>query len=85
MNDGGLAFPQQWAQLLVKDDVFFLDRGGMSLRDYFAAAALSCLLEGRSIETIQRDTKDSTATELIFARCAYRYADAMIQARSNAK
>ena len=73
MNDGGPAFPQQGASLQVKDSVYFLDKGGMSLRDYFAAAALA----GISGDGIPGSHHRPEAT----ARMAYDYADAMLGAR----
>ena len=61
INDGGPAFPT--ATLAQKTE------GGMTLRDYFAAAAL----QGNLIEP--------TASNEDIAKYAYSLADAMIKAR----
>ena len=59
-NDGGPAFPAD----------FQLYSTGMTLRDYFAAAALQGIL---ALD------KDGTWDE--FSKCSYRIADAMLKAR----
>jgi hypothetical protein len=48
-------------------------RAGMSLRDYFAAQALTALIAGRSIDDAQHLTALVTQ--------AYRFADAMMEVR----
>ena len=69
---GGPAFPT-YGPDSVHDRT--IARGGMSLRDYFAAQALAAYLAGRNLD--QRDTnKENTA-----AAC-YGYADAMIDERN---
>ena len=60
ISDGGPAFPAD----------FQLYSTGMTLRDYFAAAALQGIL---ALD------KDGTWDE--FSKCSYRIADAMIKAR----
>lgn len=73
INDGGPAFPHlhNTCQRVNESEMF----PGMTLRDYFAAQALTGLLAnpdgGSSIGEV--------------ARCAYRYADAMLAARDGAK
>lgn len=68
-NDGGPAFPQVGAKLQVKDGVYFLDNGGMTLRDYFAGQALT----GPAM-------RELILPEHLASR-AYAVADAMLAAR----
>ena len=63
-NDGGAAFP------IVSDD---LCATGMSLRDYFAAAALQGLLASSSV--------GDALAEPDYAKAAYIQADAMLAER----
>jgi len=68
INDGGPAFPAD----------FQLYSTGMTLRDYFAAAALQGNLASQSIDVGYYDGADSwnkAATD------AYKAADAMLKAR----
>lgn len=70
-DDGGPAFARaggQWKEGEGRDLSYNRPAGGASLRDYFAAAALTGLLA---------DGKLSAKTATI----AYTYADDMIQAR----
>jgi hypothetical protein len=60
-NDGGRAFP------VVTDNEDMVASDGLSIRDYFAAAALTA---------IAHDNHPEEAAQL-----AYRYADAMLRAR----
>ena len=64
INDGGQAFPRA-----VQFDDAFINGHGMTLRDYFAAAAL----QGNLIEP--------TASNDDVAKWAYSLADAMLKAR----
>lgn len=68
MNDGGNAFPipeTEWNNIVF----------GMSLRDYFAAAALqTCSIDPLHISSVGRAVKE--ATEM-----CYMIADAMLAAR----
>jgi hypothetical protein len=77
------AFPQRGATLQMKDNVYFLDKGGMSLRDYFAAAAMQALLHPSHTTAAMRDFGGNTH-EFIrnVAVSAYRHADAMLRERS---
>jgi hypothetical protein len=68
INDGGQAFPRA-----VQFDDAFISGHGMTLRDYFAAAALHGLLA--SIQPNQLWSGDDVAVT------CYRTADAMIKAR----
>lgn len=74
IEDGGQAFPGA---------VGIGDRGGMSLRDYFAAAALTGLLsDSVSIASLKNvGAKQIVNCETIAGRIAYEYADAMLVAR----
>ena len=68
-NDGGPAFPTP-AGIQHND--------GMTLRDYFAAAALQGNLASQSIDVGYYDGKDSWNKA---AKEAYQAADAMLKAR----
>jgi hypothetical protein len=74
IEDGGPAFPQQGATLQMKDNVYFLDKGGMSLRDYFAAAAMQGMLA-----TLRADEEPVIHA---IAVDAFKMADAMLSGRS---
>ena len=75
-NDGGNAFPH------VQDGWTHADQGGLSIRDYFAAKALTGLI-GR---VWQDETTGKTPDDIFdrWAKAAYATADAMIAARSAA-
>lgn len=67
---GGRAFPCD--SIVERDEVghlhgFEVSSGGMTLRDYFAAKAMSALCSGLNPETAAKE--------------AYDYADAMLRAR----
>jgi hypothetical protein len=66
IDDGGLAFPSE-----------YYAEQGMTLRDYFAAAALTGNLASNAIGY---EYTGENAVEKATAE-AYRYADAMIEAR----
>lgn len=72
-GDGGPAFPMPSGPENVYEH-------GMTLRDYFAAAALTGLLacEGTNGEAAVH--RDEAYVFAMFARAAYRYADAMLAA-----
>jgi len=80
INDGGPAFPQP-------NHIVDTDRGreeargwmqdsGMTLRDYFAAAALQGLLAGMGNTGYKAPN---------WANCSYAIADAMLKARGGGK
>lgn len=74
-DNGGPAFPlQDW------DEVIHSRRmeTGMSLRDYFAAAALQGILAHII------GVENANGSELKYAERAYEYADAMLTARKGA-
>lgn len=71
INDGGPAFPH-W------QDNHYTDKhpkGGMSLRDYFAAKAMAALV------TAEHPMVNSFAAETLVANASYKFADAMLRAR----
>jgi hypothetical protein len=81
MKDGGPAFPE----IKISDQVQMTDgkillpviegfRSGMSLRDYFAAAALAGILSNRAASLGPIDSSD-------FAKDAYQVADDMLAER----
>jgi hypothetical protein len=71
MKDGGPAFPK--TEYYSDTDIPFNQTSGMSLRDYFAAAAMQGM-----ISSANEDFDDSSDE---CARKAYKYADAMLEAR----
>jgi hypothetical protein len=75
MNDGGPAFPFQTERKYndgVSVDTIEYSNPGMSLRDYFAAAALSQLAGNPGVWSFDPDD---------VAHYAYEIADAMIKER----
>jgi hypothetical protein len=78
-NDGGPAFPQPMAALPTTGEMYCAyekhpDFGGMTLRDYFAAAALRGYMANPEF-CMGHDSPRNVA-----ANC-YDYADAMLAAR----
>jgi hypothetical protein len=71
MNDGGFAFPY------VCQDIskYQAHEGGMSLRDYFAAAALTGMYSNASLI-------DSFSHHSVVVKEAFSAADAMLKERS---
>lgn len=79
MKDGGPAFPTPIA-LSPQGDVYYADMGtagGMTLRDYFAAKALTGLLTRAKDENTSHDEYVK-----LIAEASYNYADALIVQRS---
>jgi hypothetical protein len=74
INDGGPAFPRTGA------DGHTSPQSGMSIRDYFAAAALQGNLAGQSIDVGYYEGKDAWNKA---ANDAYAVADAMLKARGD--
>lgn len=70
IDDGGPAFPGENSSAISP---------GMSLRDYFAAAALQGILAGGFANTIPHDDISGGSQAAGFA---YLYADAMLAERS---
>lgn len=76
IKDGGPAFPQY----PIHGEAFTPDRGGMTLRDYFAAKAMAILWE--AYDKGYCGTEDlSGETNSMIAKGAYQIADAMLRAR----
>jgi hypothetical protein len=72
-NDGGPAFPcQEEASTSFSGCPVTIQHSGMTLRDYFAAASLTSLIEG---------IKPHRTPENV-AYWAYKYADAMVAERN---
>ncbi len=71
INDGGPAFP-------APAGLSHITTEGMTLRDYFAAAALQGNLAGQSIDVGYYEGKDAWDKA---AKDAYAMADAMLKAR----
>jgi hypothetical protein len=90
IEDGGPAFPCATDEVLCDtkaDRVHIVMRGGMSLRDYFAAAALTGTLTGMTIDAHQFtlavkmcETTGDAIAEHIANEC-YAMADAMLAQR----
>ncbi len=86
MNDGGAAFPSPGVVMVSEHSDEQYQQGayeGMSLRDYFAAAAMQGMCAG-----LTRFRTEEHMEEIIVNRprdvsaIAYVYADAMLKARS---
>ena len=78
INDGGPAFPCE-EQIRCNGEVCDIRKfTGMTLRDYFAAAALQGNLAGQSIDVGYYDGEDAWNKA---ANDAYAVADAMLKAR----
>jgi hypothetical protein len=75
-NDGGPAFPVS-PPPTIPNGYYYHAEAGMTLRDYFAAAALQGLLA--SPDTV------GTAGFVAYAYHAYQYADAMLAERAKTK
>ena len=78
-NTGGPAFPCEWDYIGSKREA----ANGMTLRDYFAAKALSTILGQYDFTFFEddRSEKEGDAFSLIVAKNAYAMADAMLKAR----
>lgn len=79
MNDGGSAFPQVKSEQVGSGGEYHTEissRGGMSLRDYFAAQVLP-----QVYATAEPDTFQHEHWRYYLARDAYALADAMLAAR----
>lgn len=71
-NDGGPAFP------IITPDMPVTGSPGISMRDYFAAAAL----QGFAFLKVYTQTNPNANTYEELARCSYELADAMIVERA---
>ena len=86
MKDGGPAFPHLCELIDVRDGVITtkpLTEGGMSLRDYFAAAALQGILSDQdSANSIWEDARSKSVPPTPYlANTCYLIADAMLAER----
>jgi hypothetical protein len=70
-NTGGPAFPVQ--SIYIEDQA--TNSHGMTLRDYFAAKAMQAIIAS------EQPGDEEFATFDMYASDAYKYADAMLQAR----
>ncbi len=77
IDDGGPAYPHTNPNWNVNGDPR-PEIPGMSLRDWFAGQALAGILAGGFADTIPHDDVNGGGDAAFFA---YRYADAMLQAR----
>ena len=76
-NTGGPAFPMNWVKQEAPNLNVILEQRGMTLRDYFAAAALpAAIQEMNEAESYEIDDA---------AIVAYQYADAMMRVRNAAQ
>jgi hypothetical protein len=85
VSDGGPAFPEP---IVSTPDHGLQSSGsygfqtGMSLRDYFAAAALQGMMSNSDWCKAARDTtKEQMEFSEAVSRCAYEFADSMLAAR----
>ncbi len=80
-EDGGPAFPTKGPPhkiITAHGEHYEDDNHGMSIRDYFAAQALSGMLAGGFADTIPHDDVSGGSQAAGFS---YMYADAMLAAR----
>ena len=81
-DDGGPAFPQTLDSHPVTAAAG-LPSQGMTLRDYFAAAAMKMFLHPQWVEITSRQLGgDAEMVRAFIAAKAYRYADAMLTERN---
>jgi hypothetical protein len=73
-NTGGAAFPMHWSTKEANINVV-LENRGMTLRDYFASKAMQGIIAS------EKPGDEEFATPEMYARDAYKYADAMLKAR----
>jgi hypothetical protein len=79
INDGGPAFPLQ-AHGDEARSRYYMTQQGVSMRDYFAAAALQGLLGNAEFHV---DTDVESEIPIAIANHAYQAADAMLKARES--
>lgn len=82
-NDGGPAFPST-EPTKIDDKEYFLLKGGMSLRDWFAGMALRGILDSWERPITDEEFKGGVAIPIKenVAKVCYEFADAMIAERS---
>ncbi|SAL20516.1 hypothetical protein AWB70_01047 [Caballeronia cordobensis] len=76
MSNGGPAFPV--TDVVVNNQAQPSSNGGMTLRDYLAAAALPAVIAAAAA---QRASPSAVPYHDMLAQSAYLFADAMIKAR----
>lgn len=76
IDDGGAAFPMTQEFVQTETGAEFVNTGGLSRRDYFAAAALPAVIQMCNLDNRQASESD----ERMFARKALACADALIAA-----
>lgn len=83
-SDGGPAFPQNETKSGNPMHVEFASGGGMSLRDYLAAAALPGLIVATFPKTVETNEKMHDCFSM-GAKHSYAIADAMLAERKKAR
>ena len=78
IKDGGPAFPHETQGVSTQGNTFKRTETGMSLRDYFAAAALTGMMT--DLASWPSDENDIAN---MASKAAYHVADAMLKARGN--
>lgn len=81
-NTGGPAFPSK--RRVMRDGYATQDFepvSGMTLRDYFAAKALSAVINDPDTKETLQMYKDKVSFQQVAALIAYGFADAMLKAR----
>jgi hypothetical protein len=79
-NESDFAFPHQWQAM----DGTPMGVHGMTLRDYFAAAALQGILAGdmfKELGDMMQEENDEIDDAQVYANLAYLYADALLKRR----
>lgn len=81
MNDGGPAFPFTYDDAA---DCCAVVTPGMTVRDYFAAAALQGMLSSETIvtATAKAATEANVTFRAAIVEVAYEYADTMLQEKT---
>jgi hypothetical protein len=82
IKDGGPAFPQPCTESgHAANSPFGIAGGGLTLRDYFAAAALSGILADPTVGNDDVTVSEKADVRLGIAEAAFAFADAMLDAR----
>jgi len=85
-NDGGPAYPWQYMDRDSMGVEVTREQGmGMSLRDYFATAALQGIISNQQLLANLDDMVPEKGTRQVAAYFAYACADAMLSARERKK
>jgi hypothetical protein len=83
MKDGGPAFSHVVLERIAeeRDEVLYHERGGLTVRDCFAAAALSQIRVVYEIEATDTELPRHMTRSKAYAQYAYELADAMMKER----